>query len=824
METYKISVATTRLAKEWDQAEVPWKKLVETLSATKRTSETFEEYMAMSKDKQGDVKDRGGFVGGALTDRLRKRGHVSARSLITFDLDECPDDMIDLLDLLNPYKMIIYSTHKHTSAKPRLRLIIPLTAECSEEEYEPLSRMVAKELSEACGFSFDCFDPTTHQATRLMYFPTTSKDGEFYSNVLPGKEVDPKEELAKYKDWHNTEEWPKSEKEETIRRSEITKLGDPTKKDFIIGYFCSVFNIYDVIERFLSDVYTEGTIKDRYTYVGSESSNGAIVYDNGTYLYSNHSHDPAMGQGALNAFDLVRIHKFGALDKDAPEGTKSGNLPSYKACKKWAESLPELKEVIDEARNRKASERARKDFEWDLDLPQEESDESWMNELQRHPENHKILETYNNYSLILNNDPRLKGLVGINQFSTYPEVLKKAPWKRADVSNPSWTDNDDAQLFGYINKYYGLKNTLFLGKAVEGWMSTNAFDPVKDFIESVKWDNKPRLERYFIDYLGADDNEYVRTVTKKMFVAAIARVYEPGCKFDYLVTLVGKQGLGKSLACRNLAGPNGRWFSDSISGAANLNAKETYESLRGQWIVEWGELAALKKGEREQVKLFLSKQTDTYRGAYLRRTMAYPRRCIFIGTTNDDTFLNDATGARRFLIIDCRGQAKKNAWDVTLDEVKQMWAEAKTYYDQGENIMDLADVARMVLEQQVAHTETNEYVAELEQFLEIRIPKDWYKKPLSERRQFIQATSEFRTQLLKESGGEEELVLREKACAEEFKYEFYGKDRSAIKDSLASRKINEAFALLGWIADTTPANYGLYGKQRGWRRSKTTKN
>lgn len=828
MKTYKVSVAPNRFAKlgEWKNYDVDWDFLVKELTQKLiRTKETYAEYLAMKRDEQGNVKDRGGFVGGWLKDGNRRKWNVLCRSLITFDLDECPKDILDSIELMSPYKMIIYSTHKHSPESPRLRLIIPLTKECSEEEYEPISRMIAKELAEECGFSMDCFDRTTHEPNRLMYFPTASKDGKFIGKTLLGKEVDPTEVLARYDNWKDITQWPTAPKEEELRRSEVRDLDDPSKKDFIIGYFCSVFGIKETIENFLSDVYIEGTIRDRYTYIGgdSQSANGAIVYNN-TFLYSHHEHDPVHGQGSVNAFDLVRIHKFGELDKDVPEGTKSGSLPSYKACKKWAEALPELKEVIDEARNRKASERAKKDFEWDLDMPQEEGDDSWMSDLQRHPENHKILETYDNYSIILNNDPRLKGLVGINQFSTYPEVLKRAPWKRADVSNPSWTDNDDAQLFGYINKYYGLKNTLFLSKAVEGWMSTNAFDPVKDFIESVKWDGKPRVESYFIDYLGADDNVYVRTVTRKMFVAAIARVYEPGCKFDYLVTLVGKQGLGKSLACRNLAGPNGRWFSDSISGAANLNAKETYESLRGQWIVEWGELAALKKGEREQVKLFLSKQTDTYRGAYLRRTMAYPRRCIFIGTTNDDTFLNDATGARRFLIIDCHGHSKKNVWDVTLNEVNQMWAEAKELYDKGENIMDLADVARMALEQQVAHTETNEYVAELEQFLEIKIPKDWYKKPLTERRQFIQATNEFRTQLLKESGESEELVLREKACVEEFKYEFYGKDRSAIKDSLASRKINEAFSLLGWIADSTPANYGLYGKQRGWRRSKTTKN
>ena len=806
MDKYKISLGKSNMTKIWEQKEVTWDELVKRLTKTTRTKESFDDYMKMSKDDQGQIKaSKGGFVGGALIDGLRRRNHVACHSLITLDLDECPPGILDDLELLCPYQTIVYSTHKHSEKFPRLRLVMPLSKEVSEEEYEPLARKVASK----CGVNMTCFDRTTYEATRLMYFPTTSKDGQFIGLVIPGKIVDVDEELSSYKDWHNVDEWPRSEKETSIRRSEVSKIGDPRNKNNIIGQFCSVFTIDDVIEKFLSDVYEPGTIPDRYTFIGGSTSNGARVYQNGTFLFSDHQTDPVHGQGCANAFDLVRIHKFGHLDVDLPEGTKAGDYPSYRACKKWAESLPELNDIVNEARNKRIAEKARKDFSDFV-----EGDDSWMEALQRHPENHKILETYDNYFIILNNDPRLKGLVGINQFSTYPEVLHKAPWKRADDSNKAWTDNDDAQLFGYINKYYGLKNNLFLSKAMEGWMSENAFDPVKEFIESEKWDGLSRVESYFIDYLGADDNLYVRTVTRKMFVAAVSRIYQPGCKFDYLVTLVGKQGIGKSLACRNLAGENGQYFSDSISGAANLNAKEVYESLRGQWIVEWGELAALKKGEREQVKLFLSKQTDTYRGAYLRRTTAYPRRCIFIGTTNDDTFLNDATGARRFLIVDCHGHGKKNAWDITEAEVRQLWAEAKVMYDKGENIMDLSDVARMALEQQEAHTEENIYIGQLEDFLETPIPADWQKKSIGERQQFYRSTHDF---VISEGG--EGMVKRDIACAQEFWVEYLGNPRGT-SDNIKSRIINDAFNRLGWTETRVVTTKGYKG-HRGHLRPKS---
>jgi len=816
MKMYKISFAESRLAPVWKQAEVPWEKLVENLTKTLITEETYEEYLKMSKDEQGKIKDHGGFVGGALREGKRRRGYVLCHSLITLDLDDCPADIIDDIDCMCPYRAIIYSTHKHSKRNPRLRMVLPLSRECSEEEYEPLARMVASK----CLSSMDPFDKTTYEPTRLMYFPTTSTGGDFYGKEHPGKIVNVDEELACYKDWHNVDEWPKSSKEETLRKKEIKDLDDPAKKKNIIGAFCSVYGIEEAIANFLTDVYEPGTISGRYTYIGGSTSNGARVYNN-SFLYSDHQTDPVNGQGSVNSFDLVRIHKYGHLDVDVPKGTRASSYPSFKACEKWALTIPEVAEALTEIKAEARAERATKAAnEITGEITVKGEYEPWMAKLIMNPQTGRYADTAENYEIILNNDKNLKHLIGYNRFSTNDELIGKAPWTRADDAKITFNDDDTNQLYCYISKTYKIRKKSEMLAAVSGWVAKNAFDPVREYIETAKWDGVPRIERYFIDYLGADDNEYVRTVTRKMFVAAVARVYRPGCKFDYMVTLVGKQGIGKSYACKNLAGPNGEWFQDSISGSTILGDDKSYDKVQGVWIIELGELAALKKNEREQVKLFISKQADTYRKAFHTRNESYPRRCIFIGTTNDDLFLNDATGARRFLIIDCHGHSKKKPWDIKPEEVNQLWAEAKVLFDKGENIMDLSTVAETALEQQESHSEINEYLGEVEQFVDVKIPSNWSKKDIVSRTQFIRGNEEHRASIIKDDNvTEDDLVLRNKVCVSEFFCEFQGHDRN-YKDGYASRKINEALSKLGWIRETSPSNYGPYGKQRGWRRPK----
>lgn len=159
-------------------------------------------------------------------------------------------------------------------------------------------------------------------------------------------------------------------------------------------------------------------------------------------------------------------------------------------------------------------------------------------------------------------------------------------------------------------------------------------------------DNVERLERLFIDYLGAEDNAYARYITKKVIVACVGRIFNPGCKFDLMLVLVGPQGCGKSTIIKKLGK---KWFSDTLN---SINDKNAYEQIKGQWIVEVAELSALKKADVESIKHFLSKSEDTYRGAYLKWAETHKRQCVLIGTTNTHELLKDATGNRRFLPLD----------------------------------------------------------------------------------------------------------------------------------------------------------------------------
>ncbi len=191
---------------------------------------------------------------------------------------------------------------------------------------------------------------------------------------------------------------------------------------------------------------------------------------------------------------------------------------------------------------------------------------------------------------------------------------------------------------------YGITNAKKITDAFLLTADSNRFHPVRNYLNSLKWDGQKRLETLFIDYLGAEDTAYVRAVTRKVLTGAVARVYEPGIKFDYALVLVGPQGIGKSEIISRL----GCGFSSDT--LTTLQGKEAYEQIQSFWLIELGELSALKKAEVETIKLFISKKEDAFRQAYARYTGRYPRQCIFIGTTNNDEFLKDQTGNRRFYL------------------------------------------------------------------------------------------------------------------------------------------------------------------------------
>ena len=772
----KIAVGNSRMDKKWKNRDISWEDLCQRVSSTIRTTETVEEYRKLKKGAQDNIKDVGGFVGGQLREGRRKNGMVLCRSMLTLDMDYGEPEIWDEIDLLHDFKCCVYSTHKHTPEHPRLRMIIPLVRDITEEEYPAVARMVAKEIG------IDLFDDTTYEACRLMYWPSTSANGEFFYKTKDGPLLDPDAYLAKYADWHDASTWPVSSRQsEAVRRS-ITQQADPLEKPGIVGAFCRAYTIEEAIETFLSDVYEPSSMNGRYDYIPADSAAGVVVYD-GKFAYSHHATDPVCGK-LLNAFDLVRLHKFRELDENAGLDTPPGKLPSFKAMSDLALADDKVKAVFAEERIAQASA--------------EFSDEDWQNGLELDKSGH-VKNTLHNLTLILENDPNLKGVV-FNQLLDGMEIKGEVPWK-----HPSkfWRDADDAQLISYVDTHYGTFSARNYDIAVTKVADDRAYHPIREFIESLpEWDKVPRVDTLLMDYLGAGDTAYVRAVTRKTLCAAISRVLRPGCKFDSMLVLNGPQGVGKSTLIAKLAG---EWFSDSLN-LGDTKDKTAAEKLQGYWILEIGELAGLKKAEVETLRSFLSRQNDIYRAAFGKRATPHLRQCVFFGTTNAESgYLRDTTGNRRFWPVKTPGNGKKQSWNLTHEEILQIWAEALVYVRQGEKLYLSPEMDALAKDEQREAMESDEREGLVREYLDTLLPERWAEMDLFERRNFLTG-SDFGS--LQEKG----TVKRTSVSNMEIWCECFGKERANLRRT-DSNELTGILARLGWKRAENKMRVPLYGPQ-----------
>ena len=772
----KIAVGNSRMDKKWKNRDISWEDLCARVGSTIRTTETVEEYRKLKKGAQDNIKDVGGFVGGQLREGRRKNGMVLCRSMLTLDMDYGEPGIWDEIDLLHDFRCCVYSTHKHTPEHPRLRMIIPLARDITEEEYPAVARMVAKEIG------IDLFDDTTYEACRLMYWPSTSANGEFFYKTKEGPLLDPDAYLAKYADWHDASTWPVSSRQsEAVRRS-ITQQADPLEKPGIVGAFCRAYTIEEAIETFLSDVYEPSSMNGRYDYIPADSAAGVVVYD-GKFAYSHHATDPVCGK-LLNAFDLVRLHKFRELDENVGLDTPPGKLPSFKAMSDLALADDKVKTVFAEERIAQASA--------------EFSDEDWQNGLELDKSGH-VKNTLHNLTIILENDPNLKGVV-FNQLLDGMEIKGEVPWK-----HPSkfWRDADDAQLISYVDTHYGTFSARNYDIAVTKVADDRAYHPIREFIESLpEWDKVPRVDTLLMDYLGAGDTAYVRAVTRKTLCAAISRVLRPGCKFDSMLVLNGPQGVGKSTLIAKLAG---EWFSDSLN-LGDTKDKTAAEKLQGYWILEIGELAGLKKAEVETLRSFLSRQNDIYRAAFGKRATPHLRQCVFFGTTNAESgYLRDTTGNRRFWPVKTPGSGKKQSWNLTHEEILQIWAEALVYVRQGEKLYLSPEMDALAKDEQREAMESDEREGLVREYLDTLLPEHWAEMDLFERRNFLTG-SDFGG--LQEKG----TVKRTNVSNMEIWCECFGKERANLRRT-DSNELTGILARLGWKREESKVRIPLYGPQ-----------
>lgn len=295
----------------------------------------------------------------------------------------------------------------------------------------------------------------------------------------------------------------------------------------------------------------------------------------------------------------------------------------------------------------------------------------------------EIRGTQANMDLFLN-DPNINGLIGYDEFQQADVFLKAPTWRRNVKKGDLWTDRDDAQFRTYLRRTYSeFSAERIIFDTLINCSETNSFHEVKDYFRKLpKWDGKKRAERFFIDWLKVDDSPFAREVTLKWLLGAIARIFNPGCKFQWSLVLHGNQKIGKGFVLERLGG---KWY---IPLTDRVDDPHIVDAIQKMWIGEFKEMAAMRKAELNAIKQFLELSADTRRFAYDRRAKTILRHCVFAITVNDDKFLSDLTGNRRFLILHSNlpkfGYVKEVEGESLNNDnvIAQIWAEVYELYNE----------------------------------------------------------------------------------------------------------------------------------------------
>jgi len=787
----KIDIAVGRTAASlvWSNKKMLYSQFVDKLREPHHTNETYKEFISANKAEQGKIKDVGGYVGGYLRAGKRSPANVVHRQIATLDIDFAHLGFWDDFTMQFDCAAVIHGTHKHSELDPRYRLIIPLSREATPDEYAAVTRQIAGILD------IELFDNTTFETNRLMFWPSSPKDVEYYFREQDGAWLDVDEILASYIDWKDTSLWPTADKKIREIGEQAKKLEDPEIKKGIVGAFCRTYNIPEAIETFLSAEYVPTDKADRYTYTKGSTAAGLMVYDD-KFAYSHHGTDPCGGKTS-NSFDLVRIHLYGHLDTDQT----SQKPKSYAAMEELARKDPAVKKTL----ATEAVAAAKYDFMDDfVDVDNVEGDQDateWMTGLEADSKG-KYLSSSTNINTILANDARLKDNFKQNDFDGKRYVFRTLPWR--GIAKPDqFKDVDDSGIRNYIESLYGISAAMKIDDALAIEFEKKSFHPIKDYLKGLKWDGVKRVDTLMIDYFGAEDNIYTREAIRKQLVAAVARVYNPGCKYDLVLVLVSDQGAFKSTFIKTLGKD---WFSDSFT---TVHGKEAFEQIQGVWLMELAELAGMRKADVESVKHFLTKQEDSFRAAYGRTTQNHKRQVVFFATTNKRDFLNDPSGNRRFNPIEVRPDwITKSVPSELPGEVNQIWAEAVELYKKGETLYLSKEAEAIAKNEQVRHSETDERQGIIEDYLDRLLPIGWKDLDQYERRTIIE-------QPLSDKGERRDFV-----CMAEIWCECLGKNKEDM-NRYNTREINDIMkGLQGWEYCATTKNFGIYGKQKYYARKR----
>jgi len=345
----------------------------------------------------------------------------------------------------------------------------------------------------------------------------------------------------------------------------------------------------------------------------------------------------------------------------------------------------------------------------------------WMSGLayKRDRQGNNILKpTLANIITILANDPSWRDVIAYDELGERVCTRRDPPWFSDDCPSNAvpgpWTDSDTTRITCWLARRWPIDvSSTMVGEAITVVAERNTFNELTEWLDSLRWDGVERLDTWLPIYAGTTDSAYARAIGRCWMIAAVGRAFTPGCKADHVIVLEGNQGTGKSTFVRTLAGRAEWFFDDDLE----VGDKDAAQSLKGKWVVEFGEMHAMSKAEVTAVKAFVSRQADTYRASYGRHARTYPRRWVAIGTTNAEQYLSDATGNRRWWPIKTGTLRIPELREV----VAQLWAEAVVRYRKGEH-WHLEDPA-------IIAAATEEQAARLQIDPWTDIIADWLAKP-----------------------------------------------------------------------------------------------
>lgn len=786
MDKYTLSVAGSSASLKWSTVRYTWEDFLERLNRDIRSTETMRDFDRLDRTARANLKDVGGYMAGELSGARRLKSAVLSRSMITLDVDYADSLFPVEFDTRFPgVAAVIYNTRSDREKSRRFRVVIPFAEEVQDAaQYEAAARKMAELLG------IDLFDPTTFQAERMMYWQSLSSDQPKVFEVFEGEPISAEYLLSLYgnnEEWRDIRNWAfkSDQKKETHAIVSKAMAQNPREKAGLVGAFCRAYSVPAAIEKYLSDVYEIAPGNDRYTYKAGHSVGGMIVFDD-LFCFSYHSTDPIADGHAYNAYDLVRVHKFGHLGKE--DSTKEMNklVCADKECVKDMVTpdadLDDFDDYGDAVKSDNIEEVT--DLVWDLD-----------------GKGNKQV-TVNNFVNAFKSDPLLNGLLAYDMLKetivfTRPSFTAKGS-KKGDLVS----DTDISIIKGRIERMHGIYNDAKLNDAIEQVSSDNAFHPIKMYLESLTWDGVPRIDTFLVEYMGAEDDAYTREAFRKMLLAAVTRIYEPGRKFDTALVFYSEQGVGKSTLIQRLSKG---WFNDSLT---NLSGKESYEAIQFAWLVELAELSALRKSDVEAVKNFISKREDTYRGAYARRVKTHKRQCVFFGSTNDDEFLKDATGNRRFFPVEVKRTRKTRLiFEPEFDAiVDQLWAEAMEGYMLGEALTLSDEAEAIACGTREEFTERTPIQGLIEEYLDRLFPADYEDRFLAQRLDFLNGDL-----------GEEGTETKNSFSLIELWTEALGRRKDEYTVVKARELSNAVKALKGWKRDKQ-ARQKIYGPQVIYRR------